>query len=357
MSKKKKILVGLSGGVDSSVAALLLKKQGYEVIGISMHLYSCHRVGEKSCCSAQDRLDAKQVCEKLQIPFVAVDYREEFQKKIIQPFVTEYLQARTPSPCILCNQYLKFGALYNELERLGADAIATGHYACIDQAGDHWRLRRGIEKNKDQSYFLFVISQENLKRTFFPIGELTKAEVRKIAAEHGLPTSSKRESQEICFVTDDDYAGFVEGYAPDQISGSGDFVDKQGKILGKHRGIHAYTIGQRRGLGFGLGKRQYVIQIDAKQNRIILGDRQDLYYQDMLLKDVHLICSKADVEKKAGQIQVQIRSTHKAAPAQLEFQQDGKVKVEFKEAQLMITPGQAAVFYSGDEVLGGGWII
>ncbi len=347
----------MSGGVDSSVAALLLKNQGCEVIGISMHLYSCNLASEKSCCSAQDRFDAQQVCEKLDIPFIAVDYRQDFQNQVIKPFVQEYLQARTPSPCILCNQYLKFGALYNELDKLGADAIATGHYARIEHGKNHWQLKRGIENKKDQSYFLFVISQENLQRTYFPIGNLTKQEVRRIAAGNGLPTSSKRESQEICFVTDDDYAGFVEGFAPDKLSGPGNFVNKDGKILGKHRGIHAYTIGQRRGIGFGLGKKQYVIKIDAMNNQIVLGDRQDLYKNKMLLKDVHLICPKIEIEKKTGQIKVQIRSTHKAAPAQLEFQHDGRVKVIFEEPQIMITPGQAAVFYNQDEVLGGGWIV
>jgi len=349
----KKILVAMSGGVDSSVAALLLKQAGYDVIGASMHLYSCNRAGAKSCCSAKDRLDARGVCERLKIPFVSLDYRDAFKDKVIGPFIDEYQKGRTPSPCILCNQYMKFEALLGEASRLGADAIATGHYARIEKRGEAHSLLRGLERKKDQSYFLFTLSGGELKRIQFPVGGLTKEEVRKIAKENGLPTSEKPESQEICFVPDGDYAAFVEDVRPSGIMGPGDFVGIDGKILGRHRGIHNYTIGQRRGLGFGVGKRQYVVKIDPLRNEVVLGTNENLTRREMTVRAVSWVNQDFRARKN---VQVQIRSAHGAAGAAIEHLNDNEARVVFEKQQRAIAPGQAAVFYDGDEVLGGGWI-
>ena len=347
-----KVLVAMSGGVDSSVAALLLKKAGFDVIGASMHLYSCNRSAGRTCCSAKDRLDAAKVCEVLGIPFLSLDYRNLFREKVVEPFVDEYLEGRTPSPCILCNTHLKFAVLLNEAQKIGAQAVATGHYARIGRENCRYSLLRGIDAKKDQSYFLFTLTQEDLSRTRFPVGSLTKEEVRKIAKENGLPTSDKSESQEICFVPDNDYAAFVESSRPGGIGGPGDFVGVDGKVIGRHKGIHNYTIGQRRGLGFGTGARQYVVNIDAAGNRVVLGSSGDLLRKEMRVNAVNLIGG----ETLENKVDVQIRSTHKAAPAKIEILNDDEVKVVFDNEQKAVAPGQAAVFYRGDKVLGGGWI-
>lgn len=353
---KKKVIVAMSGGVDSSVAALLLKEQGYDVVGVSMQLYSCNKISTGSCCSSRDRLDAMEVCRKLGIPFKSVDFRDPFKEFVVEPFVKEYLKGRTPSPCILCNKYLKFGLLYNEMENLGGDFLATGHYSRIAKGKTGgFSLLRGIDKKKDQSYFLFVLSQKDLLRTLFPVGALSKEEVRNIAKSNDLPTGSKEESQEICFVEDDDYVSFIEGYASGKVVGGGDFVDLNGKVLGRHKGIHAYTIGQRRGLGFGVGRRQYVIKIDAKRNQVVLGSRDELLRREIFLSDVSLLSSREELLKRRG-LEVQIRSVHKAAEAELKFVGENQIKVTFAVPQVMITPGQAAVIYDGEELLGGGWI-
>lgn len=345
----------MSGGVDSSVAALLLKKAGHEVIGVSMHLYSCNRAAAKSCCTASDRMDARRVCERLGIPFVCLDYREQFRSKVIEPFADAYLKGLTPSPCILCNRHLKFDSLFEEMGRLGADALATGHYARVEsQDNGHLRLLRGADRKKDQSYFLFPISRNDLSRICFPLGNLTKQEVRRIAKENGLPTSDKKESQEICFVPDGDYASFIEAMRPSDTAGHGNFVDSNGNVLGRHRGIHAYTIGQRRGLGFGIGKRQFVVSINAMRNEVVLGDGDELMQREMILNDLNWF-EPPDEVQKLGAIDVQIRSGHKAARARVELRD--AVRIIFDEPQRAIAPGQAAVLYSGDEVLGGGWIV
>lgn len=357
--KSNKILVAMSGGVDSSVAALLLKRSGHYVIGASMHLYSCSRPGAKSCCSDKDRMDARRVCEKIGIPFVSLDLRDQFRKKVIEPFVDEYQNGRTPSPCILCNTHLKFDCLLDETAKFGATSIATGHYARITlrarpaetgESRSEYRLLRGADRKKDQSYFLFQLMQDQLGKIHFPIGHLTKDEVRKIAREHDLPTSQKAESQEICFVPDNDYASFIEQIRPDGIKGPGNFIGLDGKILGRHSGIHNYTIGQRRGLGFGTGSRQYVVKIDPRRNEIVLGSGNDLLKQEMRVREVSWI------GKEKSEVEVQIRSAHTAARADLKIMGDNEVDVVFEKPQKAVAPGQAAVFYNGNEVLGGGWI-
>lgn len=350
----KKVVVGMSGGVDSSVAALLLRDQGYEVIGMSMRLFSCNRVSENNCCTAKDRRDASAVCSVLEIPHYTVDMTEKFRKYVIFPFVESYLKGETPSPCILCNEHLKFGAFIEEASRYGAELVATGHYARILQnASGKKVLARGVDISKDQSYFLFPALRGALEKLLFPIGHLTKQEVRRIAGESKLPVHGKDESQEVCFVPNNDYVAFVEEMRPGEISGPGNFVDTNGSVIGRHRGIHAYTIGQRRGLGIGFGKRKYVLKIDVDKNEVVLGEDQDLVENKMTVGNV-VWASDVNI---GDRLSVQIRSTHRGQSATIEKIEHGKVSVSFDDPQRAIAPGQAAVFYRGEEVVGGGWIL
>ena len=353
MSSVNKVLVAMSGGVDSSVAAALLCEQGYKVMGTSMRLTSCNRPGASSCCSAQDRLDAKEVCTRLGIEHRVVDYRPIFRERVIEPFVQEYLSGRTPSPCILCNQRIKFLALLGDADRLGAGRVATGHYARIVDDGSRLRLLAGRDETKDQSYFLLGLTQQELARLLFPLGSMTKDEVRAFAAAKGLPTSEKDESQEVCFVRDGKYVSFVEECASQRLPGPGNFVDVRGRVLGRHGGIHAFTIGQRRGFGFGMGRRRYVVRVDARRNEVVLGSNDDLMQREMTVRDITWVHPSLSDSPNAT---VKIRSTHAGAQAKLEPTDDGSVRVIFDEPIRAIAPGQAAVFYRGDEVLGGGWI-
>lgn len=348
----KRILVAMSGGVDSSVAAYLLKSLGHEVIGVSMHLVSCHRPTNRSCCSAEDRLDARRVCEALGIPHYTVDYREVFRQKVIQPFVAAYARGRTPIPCTSCNAELKFSALFDDMRRHGAGQVATGHYARLEcDATGRYRLYRSLDPAKDQTYYLFQLTQRELAALSFPIGGFTKAEVRAIARAQGLVTQEKPESQEICFVADDDYVAFVEQHGSHLLLGEGDFVDRGGRVLGRHRGIHAYTIGQRRGLGVGFGRRMYVVDILPHLNQVVLGSKDEVMRSEMTVRGVSWLFEACD-----RPLSVRIRSQHTPAPADLEPIGERAVRVRFHTPQAAIAPGQAAVFYDGDELLGGGWI-
>lgn len=347
-----KVIIGMSGGVDSSVSAFLLKKEGYEVIGVSLNLYSCSKVSS-GCCSVEDRNTARLTCEHLGIKHFVIDEKSLFKGTVIAPFIEEYLHGRTPSPCILCNHFVKFPVLLREAEKLGAAYIATGHYSRILKKDGRSVLMRGVDPKKDQSYFLYSLGSEILDRTIFPLGELTKTEVRKIAIAEKLPSREKPESQEICFIPDDDYISFVESNAGDRISGAGNFVDMDGKILGRHKGIHSYTIGQRRGLNISSTSRLYVVKIDVEKNEIMLGREHDLECNQMTISN--FIWNGFD-ECDAKAFLVKIRSTHSGESCTIKNIDDATVKVSFNKPVKGVARGQSAVFYDGDMVVGGGLI-
>lgn len=355
---KNLVVVAMSGGVDSSVAALLLKEQGMEVVGVSM---KTHDTPEEevshggTCCTASDINDARRVCQQLDIPFYPMNFTEEFEEKVIQNFVNEYGQGRTPNPCVQCNDKLKFSALLQKAKQLGAYYLATGHYAqrSRDRTGKY-HLLKGKDREKDQTYFLFGLGQEQLEHALFPVGKYTKAEVREFARAAGLKTADKEESQEICFVTQNDHVKFLEDRSPALRDKTGLFVDPEGKILGEHQGIHAYTIGQRRGLGVAAGERLYVADIRPEENKVVLGGKEALLKQGLIAKGVRWI--NRESVSSGHEVEVKLRYRHKGTPSILWIIDDTTVRIEFKEPEGAVTPGQAAVIYAGEEVLGGGWI-
>ncbi len=350
----------MSGGVDSSVAALLLKHAGCEVIGLSLRLYRCPSEGRRGCCTAADRRDAQAVCERLGIPHHVVDATEEFHREVIAPFIAAYLSGRTPSPCIACNERVKFPWLVRQALALGADRVATGHYARVTRDGNGTpHLLRAADVAKDQSYFLFSSGRDVLERLVLPVGGLPKSEVRRIAREHGLPVSDKPESQEVCFVPPEGYVAFIESQVPGHLPGRGRFVDKDGRHLGWHAGCHAFTVGQRRGLGLGGGPRRYVTAIVRERNEVVLGDTGDLICREFAVSDPRFLDESLERRLLAGEdprVLVQIRSRHRAAPARIHPVSPGRLLVRFDEPQSAVAPGQAAVFYDGPRVLGGGFI-
>lgn len=351
------MVVAMSGGVDSSVAAALLKSKGYEVIGITMCFNLPDSVRKKPlCCGVQARDDARCVSHKLGIRHYVLNMQEALEKKVIADFCKEYLRGRTPNPCVRCNQYLKFDILLKKALALHAKFLATGHYARVIKTRQGYQLKKAKDKVKDQSYFLYSLSQKQLKHILFPLGNYTKTEVRKLAKEFDLPVAQKKASQEICFLPDSDYRGFLKtrlsafggkpGIKP------GEIIDKQTEVLGQHQGIAFYTIGQREGLGIAKGYPLYVIKINPKDNTITVGEKEDVYRTEFSIKNPHFILGP---RKKKIALKVRIRYNHPEASARVIFSQN-KIKVKFKKPQFAITPGQSAVFYDKDTVLGGGII-
>ena len=350
----ERMLVAMSGGVDSSVAAACAREAGFEVVGVTMHLS-----GESSrCCSLEDVDDARRVAESLGIRFFVANYGEAFREAVIEPFAEAYLAGRTPIPCVACNTEFKFDRLLARAEVLGAKRVATGHYARVarDPESGRQRLLRARDSKKDQSYYLFQLDQAKLERAWFPLGGLTKPEVRERARALGLVTAEKPESFEICFVPDGDYAKVVEGLRPEARDRAGDIVDTKGDVLGRHAGIHRFTVGQRRGLGLSSAESLYVLSLDALRRRVVVGPESALGSREMRVEGVSWVSGETPSEPIRAAVKV--RARHEAAVATLKPRAGGEVRVHFDAAVRAIAPGQAAVFYGGaegDEVLGGGW--
>lgn len=350
-----RIAVAMSGGVDSSVAAALLVEQGYEVVGVTMQLWDEPTVDghKRPCCTLDDFLDAGRTARKLGIEFEVLDLREEFRAAVVEPFIDEYLQGRTPNPCIVCNEVMKFQVLLERVRQLGASALATGHYARIlnDETG-RFELHRGIDANKDQSYFLFSLTPEQLSRTLFPLGGLTKNEVRRLAREHGLQVAEKKESQEICFVAGGDYAAFIEKErGPLDLGGA--IVDRQGRVLGCHAGTHQFTIGQRRGLGLTAPHPLYVIALDPVERTVTVGGAEELNSAGVVVNRVNWIVPPLTESFSAV---CQVRYRQAPLPCSAQMLPDRRLEVRFSRPLGAVAPGQALVLFEGERVLGGGWI-
>jgi tRNA-uridine 2-sulfurtransferase len=361
----------MSGGVDSSAAAAILKEQGHELVGFTMQLWNQNRgisVDENGeplpsrCCSLDDVYDARRVAEELGFPFYVLNLEREFERDVVQPFVASYLNGETPIPCVACNSRLKFASLDRLASSLGCEKVATGHYARVeyDAAKGRYKLLRGLDPQKDQSYFLWELTQDQLSRSMFPLGEMSKPEAREAARRSDLAVAEKSESQEICFVPDGDYAGFIDRYLAaeqqeDRLPGAGEIVSTSGELIGEHAGIHRYTIGQRRGIGISGAQPLYVTGIDSTKNRITVGNKDELLRAEFTAAGVNWIALANLAEPVRAEVRVRYR--HTAAPATITPLPNGRARVVFDEPQQAITPGQATVFYLGDDVVGGGWIV
>ena len=352
----KRVVIAMSGGVDSSVSAALLKEHGYQVTGVSMQLYDpTPREPDgvnKTCCSLNSVLDAGLVAKKLGIPFEVIDLRAEFKELVIDYFIAEYAAGRTPNPCIRCNNLVKFGLLLKKAKEMGADLLATGHYARteVDESGRKMLLT-GLDPAKDQSYFLFTLTPEQLDQVLFPVGTLEKSIVRKLAAEFNLPVAEKHESQEICFIPDNDYVRFLEEQGVMQ--SSGEIVTDDGTVIGRHSGLHRYTVGQRKGLGIAWKHPLHVVKLDKELNRLVVGGRDELSSNSLTAMSAIWHCPPAAGEFRSA---CRIRYRHQPAPCRVVILADQRFEVHFDSPQTSVTPGQAAVLYDGERVLGGGWI-
>ena len=356
---KGRVAVAMSGGVDSSTAAAILKNEGYDVIGLTMHLWEAKSdEGEEigRCCSPEDIRDARRVADQIGIPHYVINLRQAFEEEVVHYFIEEYLRGRTPNPCLRCNDRIKFHLLLRKAEELGAFALATGHYARIEPSPEpkKFLLRRGRDRHKDQSYFLFTMTQDQMARVLFPLGEKSKAEVRQQASHLGLRVAQKKESQEICFIPHDNYRRFMEERTGKETFRPGEIVNRQGKVLGFHRGFPSYTIGQRRGLGIAASHPHYVLALNPEKNQVVAGSKEELLAHGLVAGGLNWI----SFPKLNGKMEacVQIRYRHPGVLAVVSPGDEGKVIVDLKIPQKAVTPGQAAVFYQGDEVLGGGWI-
>jgi tRNA-uridine 2-sulfurtransferase len=369
MPNSQTIAVAMSGGVDSSTVAAMLCQQGYHVVGLTLQLWNQRRLAghdgmpeavQGRCCSIDDVYDARRVAETLGIPYYVVNQEERFEQDVVRPFVAEYLSGRTPVPCSLCNNHLKFDQLLITARQIGAERLATGHYARneFDEASGRWLLKRPADRSKDQTYFLFGLTQEQLSRTLFPLGEMCKPVVREEAKRAGLRLFEKPDSQEICFIPGGDYKQFLDAYLDEQgekiPDTAGELVTTGGEVIGTHNGIHNFTVGQRKGLGVATGSPLYVLEIRGDQRQVVVGGGDELLSRSLRAKRVNWIAIQ-DL-REPMRVMAKIRHRHEAAPAMVEKTGDREVHVSFDEPQRAITPGQAVVFYDGDVVVGGGWI-
>ncbi|GAC1643764.1 MAG: tRNA 2-thiouridine(34) synthase MnmA [Acidobacteriaceae bacterium] len=370
MPNPSTIAVAMSGGVDAATVAAMLLAQGHPVVGLTMQLWNQRRLAghegmpeqvQGRCCSIEDVYDARRVAEDLGIPYYVVNHQERFERDVVRPFVDDYLSGRTPIPCSLCNNHLKFDQLLITARQIGAEKIATGHYAQVgfDESGGRWQLRRPVDRAKDQTYFLFGLTQEQLAHTLFPLGEMTKPEVRRLAEGYGLALAKKPDSQEICFVPGGDYKKFIDAYLSDQGEAlpdtAGELVTTTGEVIGEHTGIHNFTIGQRKGLGISAPSPLYVLELRGDKHQVVVGAREELASATLRAERLNWIA--VDGLEGEMRVSVKIRHRHEPADAVIRMVSDHAVEAIFDVPQRAVTPGQAAVFYQGDVVVGGGWIV